>query len=107
MYAVTRDHAHLQEDSNWPLDDPSALKKKFDEIFDATRHPLSLRHPFRCTPAPTLPHHSRTSTYGRTHLQAHPCAAHPCARMHGARMHGARMHGTRMHGARSLGAVDC
>ena len=26
-----------QEDSNWPLDDSSSLKKKFDDIFAATR----------------------------------------------------------------------
>lgn len=26
-----------QEDSNWPLSEPSALKKKFDDIFEATR----------------------------------------------------------------------
>jgi DNA repair exonuclease SbcCD ATPase subunit len=26
-----------QEDSYWPLSEPSVLKKKFDEIFEATR----------------------------------------------------------------------
>jgi len=26
-----------QEDSYWPLAEPSALKKKFDDIFEATR----------------------------------------------------------------------
>ena len=26
-----------QDDSNWPLQDPSTLKKKFDDIFSATR----------------------------------------------------------------------
>lgn len=27
-----------QEDSYWPLAEPAALKKKFDDIFEATRH---------------------------------------------------------------------
>lgn len=27
-----------QEDSNWPLSEPAVLKKKFDEIFDATKY---------------------------------------------------------------------
>lgn len=27
-----------QDDSNWPLQDPSTLKKKFDDIFSATRY---------------------------------------------------------------------
>ncbi|KAJ3336363.1 DNA repair protein rad50 [Gonapodya sp. JEL0774] len=27
-----------QEDSNWPLSEPGSLKKKFDEIFEATRY---------------------------------------------------------------------
>lgn len=27
-----------QEDSYWPLAEPSALKKKFDDIFEATRY---------------------------------------------------------------------
>jgi DNA repair protein RAD50 len=26
-----------QEDSYWPLAEPAALKKKFDDIFEATR----------------------------------------------------------------------
>jgi DNA repair protein RAD50 len=26
-----------QEDSSWPLSEPSALKKKFDDIFEATK----------------------------------------------------------------------
>jgi DNA repair protein RAD50 len=26
-----------QEESNWPLSEPSALKKKFDDIFEATK----------------------------------------------------------------------
>lgn len=26
-----------QEESNWPLSEPAALKKKFDEIFEATK----------------------------------------------------------------------
>jgi hypothetical protein len=26
-----------QDESNWPLQDPSTLKKKFDDIFSATR----------------------------------------------------------------------
>ena len=29
-----------QEDSYWPLAEPSALKKKFDDIFEATRYDL-------------------------------------------------------------------
>ncbi|KAF9013278.1 hypothetical protein BDQ17DRAFT_1386857 [Cyathus striatus] len=31
-----------QEDSYWPLAEPSALKKKFDEIFEATRYTKAL-----------------------------------------------------------------
>lgn len=31
-----------QDDSNWPLQDPSTLKKKFDDIFSATRYFLVL-----------------------------------------------------------------
>lgn len=27
-----------QEDSYWPLAEPAALKKKFDDIFEATRY---------------------------------------------------------------------
>lgn len=27
-----------QDESNWPLQDPSTLKKKFDDIFSATRY---------------------------------------------------------------------
>lgn len=30
-----------QDEANWPLQDPSTLKKKFDDIFSATRY-----HPF-------------------------------------------------------------
>ena len=32
-----------QEESNWPLSEPAALKKKFDDIFEATKFvpPLS------------------------------------------------------------------
>lgn len=26
-----------QEESNWPLSEPASLKKKFDDIFEATR----------------------------------------------------------------------
>ena len=26
-----------QEESNWPLSEPATLKKKFDDIFEATR----------------------------------------------------------------------
>ena len=26
-----------QEESNWPLSEPAALKKKFDDIFEATK----------------------------------------------------------------------
>jgi len=33
-----------QEDSYWPLAEPAALKKKFDDIFEATRYAfLSIR----------------------------------------------------------------
>lgn len=31
-----------QEDSNWPLDDPGSLKKKFDDIFASTRYTMAL-----------------------------------------------------------------
>ncbi|RWW22661.1 hypothetical protein GW17_00013122 [Ensete ventricosum] len=31
-----------QDESNWPLQDPSTLKKKFDDIFSATRYYLFL-----------------------------------------------------------------
>lgn len=31
-----------QEDSNWPLSEPSVLKKKFDDIFEATRFTKAL-----------------------------------------------------------------
>lgn len=31
-----------QEESNWPLSEPSALKKKFDEIFSSTRYSKAL-----------------------------------------------------------------
>ena len=31
-----------QEDSNWPLEDPGTLKKKFDDIFAATRYTKAL-----------------------------------------------------------------
>lgn len=30
-----------QDEANWPLQDPSTLKKKFDDIFSATRYCLS------------------------------------------------------------------
>lgn len=30
-----------QDDSNWPVQDPSTLKKKFDDIFSATRYFLN------------------------------------------------------------------
>lgn len=33
-----------QDEANWPLQDPSTLKKKFDDIFSATRY-LSLPFP--------------------------------------------------------------
>lgn len=26
-----------QEESNWPLSEPASLKKKFDDIFEATK----------------------------------------------------------------------
>jgi DNA repair exonuclease SbcCD ATPase subunit len=29
-----------QDEANWPLQDPSTLKKKFDDIFSATRYHL-------------------------------------------------------------------
>lgn len=29
-----------QDEANWPLQDPSTLKKKFDDIFSATRYVL-------------------------------------------------------------------
>jgi DNA repair protein RAD50 len=32
-----------QEDSNWPLSDSSTLKKKFDDIFAATKCVVGLR----------------------------------------------------------------
>lgn len=31
-----------QEDSNWPLEDSKKLKKRFDDIFDATKYNKSL-----------------------------------------------------------------
>lgn len=31
-----------QEDSNWPLSEPAALKKRFDEIFEVTRYTKAL-----------------------------------------------------------------
>ncbi|MBW0467450.1 hypothetical protein O181_007165 [Austropuccinia psidii MF-1] len=31
-----------QEDSNWPLSEPASLKKKFDEIFEATKYTKAL-----------------------------------------------------------------
>jgi DNA repair protein RAD50 len=31
-----------QEDSNWPLSEPAALKKKFDDIFEATKYTKAL-----------------------------------------------------------------
>lgn len=31
-----------QEDSNWPLSEPSVLKKKFDDIFEATKYTKAL-----------------------------------------------------------------
>ena len=33
-----------QEDSNWPLGDAAMLKKKFDEIFSATKYTKALEH---------------------------------------------------------------
>ncbi|KEI37157.1 uncharacterized protein L969DRAFT_218053 [Mixia osmundae IAM 14324] len=32
-----------QEDSNWPLSEPSILKKKFDDIFEATKYTKALK----------------------------------------------------------------
>ena len=37
-----------QEDSYWPLAEPAALKKKFDDIFEATRH-VHPKHSFYLT----------------------------------------------------------
>lgn len=31
-----------QDEANWPLQDPSTLKKKFDDIFSATRYFLNI-----------------------------------------------------------------
>ncbi|CAK9149107.1 unnamed protein product [Ilex paraguariensis] len=31
-----------QDEANWPLQDPSTLKKKFDDIFSATRYTKAL-----------------------------------------------------------------
>ena len=36
-----------QDESNWPLQDPSTLKKKFDDIFSATRYLRELLLPFQ------------------------------------------------------------
>ena len=33
-----------QEDSNWPLGEAATLKKKFDEIFSATKYTKALEH---------------------------------------------------------------
>jgi DNA repair protein RAD50 len=30
-----------QEESNWPLSEPAALKKKFDDIFEASKYVAS------------------------------------------------------------------
>jgi hypothetical protein len=35
-----------QDESNWPLQDPSTLKKKFDDIFSATRYLKELLLPW-------------------------------------------------------------
>lgn len=32
-----------QDEANWPLQDPSTLKKKFDDIFSATRYCFHVR----------------------------------------------------------------
>jgi DNA repair protein RAD50 len=39
-----------QEDSYWPLSEPATLKKKFDDIFEATKydHLLLNRHASYC-----------------------------------------------------------
>jgi DNA repair protein RAD50 len=34
-----------QEDSHWPLAEPSQLKKKFDDIFEATRYQMAFISP--------------------------------------------------------------
>lgn len=38
-----------QDEANWPLQDPSTLKKKFDDIFSATRYSLILSLALPCT----------------------------------------------------------
>lgn len=35
-----------QEDSNWPLSDGQTLKKKFDDIFAATKYTKVHLHPY-------------------------------------------------------------
>jgi len=37
-----------QEDSYWPLAEPAALKKKFDDIFEATRY---VKRPYEAGPS--------------------------------------------------------
>ena len=41
-----------QEDSNWPLSEPSILKKKFDDIFEATKSAM-LTSQMQMAPADT------------------------------------------------------
>ena len=46
-----------QEESNWPLSEPAALKKKFDDIFEATKwvSPLLRSHPLDAIPGTRKP----------------------------------------------------
>lgn len=37
-----------QDEANWPLQDPSTLKKKFDDIFSATRYAVFFFFPLKC-----------------------------------------------------------
>ena len=39
-----------QEDSYWPLAEPGTLKKKFDDIFEATRSVVSIPPLLSCFP---------------------------------------------------------
>lgn len=52
-----------QEESNWPLSEPAALKKKFDDIFEATKSaPLACHFARRsCADSVDIPRLSTTS----------------------------------------------
>lgn len=43
-----------QDEANWPLQDPSTLKKKFDDIFSATRYVFTLSIVLACFATPGL-----------------------------------------------------